>query len=286
MKQIIVVILITFFSCSNNEINIDELPIVKGGFGVEQDLSIFNKGYNIKDLKLDKELRSQNPSIKKLNALLKFHVEEMDSSKLRPYKIFLFESLDIKKKKENHIITLTQKSNELIDYYTFDSDMMKITHIYQHSSELEHDGIAIELLENKKHESFTQFSHYLEVFETGKIEFITKSFDSEEAFKHLKFTQNNTGTYSYSKNNLDISLELKDGLSPENYSYNLLLRTPKGCIHKYLNVDHELENNTIPIDTSGKFKLILENKAVRIKNHSFESSCDEIIKLNYLLYNN
>ena len=82
---------------------------------------------------------------------------------------------------------------------------------------------------------------------------------------------------------VQIKLILKDGKTANSYSYKLNILTPKGCIHSYMDLDCQIINDIIKLDTAGDFKLIIYDQTIQIENTNFESACDDIFELNYEL---
>lgn len=274
------ILILFYYSCSND---LERIPIVKCGIENEMIKSQYNSKIKLNGTTIYDQLSDRKLQIDYLYGLAKFEIEEMDTSYLRPFDLYLMES-KTQNKLLYHFITLDKKSNKLIDKYDFDPDSLEVQLIYQHSSNLDHDGIAIELIEDSSlKDSLKIYVINLEVLETGRIKFISKSISHSEIFKVLTSVQKNTGYYSFIENDIKIDLYLKDGLKAQNYSYKLNIFTPEGCVHTYLGIDSEVKGNSIDIDSIGSFKLFINDKTVNIVNSNFESACEEILELNYEL---
>ncbi len=274
------ILILFYYSCSND---LEQIPIVKCGIENEMIKSQYNSKIKLNGTTLYDQLSDRKHQIDYLYGLAKFEIKEMDTSYLRPFDLYLMES-KTQNKLLYHFITLDKKNNKLIDKYDFNPDSLEVRLIYQHSSNLDHDGIAIELIEDSSSkDSLKIYDINLEVLETGRIKFISKSVSHSEIFKVLTSIQKNTGKYSFVENDIIIDLYLKDGLKAQNYSYKLNVFTPEGCVHTYLGVDSEVKGNSIDIDSIGSFKLFINDKTVNITNSNFVSACEEILELNYEL---
>ena len=281
MKYIYLIIILLYYSCTNQQIALNQLPVVKGGLEYEQNEGQFKERIELNGTAIYQLLKTQNPEVENLNGIAKFSIEEMDSTQLRPFELYLCETI-IQKESKWYMLSVSKGTTEVIDSYEFNPDSLELRFIHQHSSKLDHDGIAIEFIEDlSTKDSMIIYNHYVEVFETGEIKLISRSDASSEIFKLLTSSLSNTGNYNITENDIHINLILKDGLSSPNYSYKLNIFTPEGCIHTYLNLDSRVVDNIIEIDSIGSFRLTLNDGSVGIRNNKFESACDDIFELYY-----
>lgn len=277
------ILILLYYSCSNHQDELNRIPIVDVLWRIEQDNSFYNEKVKINRTAIFDQLIANRPEIDSLYGLARFKIAEMDSSQLRPFDLYLLESKSQNDSKW-HLLTANKEDTHIIDKYDFDPDSLDMREIYQHSSKLDHDGIAITLIEDAStQDSLIFYDHYLEVFETGEIKLISKTASYKEIFKVLTSDQRSTGSYSCYENDVKIELDLKDGLTPENYSYKLDIFTPEGCFHIYQHIDSRIIGNSIVLDSSGNFKLIIKEETIDIVHSNFDSACEDFSELNYEL---
>ena len=279
MKYIIFVLTLIFFGCNNNKNKqLEKLPKLDDNFS-QSDLQ---KRVDLSNTNFGKELITRGN--KKINGIARFNISEMDTTKIRPFELILLEVQSDTDKKQM-FVSIDKKDNSIIDLFQFSSDSLLLDAVYSHSSELDHDAIAIEFIDKfKAIDQIYIYGHSIEVLETGKIKYLSKYEDFSETFYRLPRTKKDAGFYQYSNDNgLKIDFELKNGVKEGYYAFQYEITTPKGCSNNFINLEYNFKDNIIKIDSIGSTKVIFENNKVKVINPRFQSECDEIIKLNFEL---
>lgn len=268
-----------------SKISIQNIPIEKGGFYLKNNDWKYT-GEDVSMTDIGKEILKDENGKKKLFGIAQFELNEMDSSQIRPFKLVLFELVS-ESESSQIFATLNKTNNSVISSYKFNSNSLILDAIYSHSSELDHDGIAIEFIEDKSTiDKPKVLGHHVEVFETGEIKYISEYQDLIETFNLLPSRNERTGNYHFSNKDLTINFELKDGIENDSYAYKVELASKKGCRSQYSNLKYELDSDEISLDSLGKLVIRLKKNEIIIFCDSYETGCEETLKLNYVLNEN
>lgn len=232
---------------------------------------------------LGKDIIKRESSITRIHGIAQFKVNEMDSAQIRPFELLLLEVYQEKRKK--WMLTSVNKSDHsMIDLFEFDPNILKLSTLYAASSSTSHDEIRIIFMEDQSTSATPKiFSHNIEIAETGIIGDVTISEDSGEMFRRLGRTIEYTGIYQYVNNGLNISFDVKNGIDDSTYAFKLFVVSPKGCINMYTNLQHQLKNNTIELDSTGTFGILFKQNKAIIQHKAFHTQCNEVLVLDYIL---
>lgn len=289
MKIIKFIFVISLFiaSCKQNTLEITEiLPLQKSSFNFDEKFRNIESKVDLKNTIFLRNLIERKPYVESAKGIVKFKINEMDTSITRPFELILIETSS-RLEKEQMFVSVNKSDKSIIDIFTFNPDSLIIDAIYPHSSELDHDGIAIELSEDKSMNDIPKIiGHYIEVFETGEIKFISKSENDSKAFRKLKRKADYSGYYKFSKDRLSIDFDLRDGIKKGTYAYEMNIRSPKGCINTYRDLNYILPSRIPKIDSIGNFIVQFNRDKMNIENNNYSTGCDELLKLDFELKEN
>lgn len=277
------IIIVIFCSCKGkNEHPLNIFPSFYGRIGYNQIIALKNDRVKLNDSQLSKLINIPNQRFEKFTGLGRFFINEMDSSKLRPFELILIEH-KVNNETVQLFYTLDKDSFQVIDSFQFRPKIMELNSMYSHSSKLDHDGIAINFIEYKN-DSDSIFNHSLELHETGIFEYRSRNLAIAKMFNGKSADNLLCGNYQYSDKDFSISLDLKDGSSSDKYSYRLEIVLPNNCIVVYENLDEKLIEDVINISEDAK--LLIENKGNYLEIRSEKPICEDKNLINFILEKN
>lgn len=222
-------------------------------------------------------LKSTFKNLRNLNLICQIIAPELDSAKLRDYRLFLL--TENNQSSNRKTLATVNKNYELIDYIEYDENKMKLSSIYSHSSKIEHDGVSIEFIDDRTNLGKLSFyRNYFEVFETGKIEELKPEFDGLAVFNRLKSTKKYGGVFEYSEDDVELKLDLRDGILENTYAFKFNFKTPKGCMEVAHNLEKgfKMDGN----DSISDFRIIFKNESIQFIHDHFVTQCEEKLDLN------
>lgn len=116
--------------------------------------------------------------------------------------------------------------------------------------------------------------------DTRKID----SNDNEyEAFSAQKSTRKLTGKYRHEEGEIEVYLDLRDGLAKGSYSFYMTISSPKRCVSVFRNLEIFPNPVHLVLDTIGQFRIELDGKLPRLVTKSFDNTCEEILDIDFEL---
>lgn len=282
IKFVFLIYVFLYFGCANSVDIYEGIQVVKGKATFHKKLIELPGKKNMAGSDLEKILKDSGFNFDNFWGIAKFEFDEFDPPFPRPFELVLIQ-LQKGDMVKNFFVTIGRKEISVIDVLEYDPLENILGDIYLHSSEINHEGIYIEMYDLIKSNE-EEFNRYpIELLNDGTFKVMKSYKDSWGKFLFLSKSKPLCGFYKTESTDYLIELELKDGSVPKSYCYLIYVTTPIGCVDVYIGDNGVVELNEIKFDSLNTIQIVLlEEEAILVKEN-YKSGCDENFELNHKL---
>jgi hypothetical protein len=277
MKKIIYYIfaLIAFLSCSkSNHFELDKFPVFQPNMkiGKAEPFEFNFDGFHLIN-NLGKLLAKELETKCDLFGIARFKLSEQDSVDRRKFDLILIQSR-CDNDTINYLVCLSKKEKSVVSNFPFDHEKLIIRSIYPHSSKLSHNGIAIEFIEDKStQDSVKLIGHYVELFEKGNFEYISRIDVFPETLDRLSKNCNFCGDFISEEYPDQVQLKIREPNknNKDEITFSLRLDGPKSGVIRIFEYSHEpIINNKIKVDSLLFINFDDDNIVVEMNNYKLD----------------
>ena len=222
-----------------------------------------------------------------LFGIAQFKLSEQDSIDKRNFDLILIQS-KCENETINYLVCLSKKEKSVVSHFPFDHERYIIRSIYPHSSKLSHNGVAIEFIEDKStQDSINLIGHYVELFEKGNFEYISRIDVFPETLDRLSKSCNFCGDFNSEEHPNQVQLKIREPnkKNKNEITFSLRIDGPKsGAIRIFEYSQEPIINNKIEVDSLLFINFDNDNIVVEMNNYKLDE--EEFITFKHKMINN